>query len=344
MADDSNIEWLRPPWVKRGATWNMIGGCERISPGCENCWAERDTARFAVNPATPRFKGLAQFRPDGEARWSREVRPWPDKLAEPLRWREPRGVFVCSKSDLFHRDVPFEFIAAVFGVMAACPQHTFFVLTKRPARALEWFAWVQRRERDGMSVFPGDTAEWRIGQMLVYSASKNGIQVRHGNQPWPLPNVFFGATMEDQQRADERLLDLVQIPAALRWVSYEPAVGPLALGLLGTLPKTVTEAYTLVADRIGWIVAGGESGHGARPAHPKWFRDVRDECAAAQIPFFFKQWGSWQSVDQSDDMVGKVQEFVWPDGTIAFKLGKKRAGRLLDGVEHSAYPVVSPWR
>lgn len=276
MADGTHIEWTTPPGVVKGATWNFIGGCERHSPGCENCWAERDTARFAQNPSTPRFKGLAVFRDDGEARWSREVRLFAYKLAEPLHWRAPRGVFVCSKADLFHKDVPNDFIAAVFGIMAACPQHTFFVLTKRAERLPEWFKWLLRRAEDGLSVFPHDPTEWRIRQMMVANLSKLGITTRNSGLIWPLPNVWLGATVEDRARKT-RLEYLRQVPAAVRWVSLEPLLEDLG---------------AVDLDGIHWAVIGGESSARARACDLGWIRSLRDQCRQQHVATFIKQLGA----------------------------------------------------
>jgi protein gp37 len=219
----SGIEWT-------GITWNPVTGCDRISPGCDHCYA-LTLAR--------RLKAM------GQARYSRDGNPvtsgpgfavtcHPRSLPLPYRWRTPRLVFVNSMSDLFHARVPDEFIRSVFAVMAGTPAHTYQVLTKRPRRAL------------------------RLADVL----------------PWPR-NVWLGVSIEHARylwRADT----LRAVPAAVRFISAEPLLGPLD---------------GLDLDGIGWVIAGGESGPGYRAPDPAWFRALRDQCAAARVPFFFKQWG-----------------------------------------------------
>jgi len=219
----SRIEWT-------GITWNPVTGCDRVSPGCDHCYALTLARRL-------RAMGQARYQRDGDPRTSGPgfaVTCHPAALAAPYRWRTPRLVFVNSMSDLFHARVPAAFIGQVFDVMAGTPRHTYQVLTKRPGRA--------RRLAGGL--------------------------------PWP-PNVWLGASVENGRylwRADQ----LRDIPAAVRFLSAEPLLGPLTgLDLAG----------------IGWVIAGGESGPGYRPPDPAWIRGIRDQCTAAAVPFFFKQWG-----------------------------------------------------
>jgi protein gp37 len=258
----SSIEWT-------DETWNPIVGCERCSPGCDHCYAIRVAAR-EMQPAHVDLTERAH-RPaisttsDGSALdWTGEVRLLPDRLEAPLRWRKPRRCFVCSMSDLFHPDVPDDYIAAIWEVMLYANQHTFQILTKRPQRMARL---VGRR----------------------------------------LPNVWVGTSVENQRYADLRIPHLLATPAAVRFLSIEPLLGPVDL-----------EAYLLdepeheeLGPRLDWVIAGGESGPGARPMHPEWVRSIRDQCTDAGVPFFFKQWG------EHDDRRARV--------------GKKRAGRILDG-------------
>jgi protein gp37 len=258
----TTIEWT-------DATWNPIVGCSRVSKGCEHCYAER----VAHRGMSAQHRGLTVMGKHGP-RWNGTVRFVAEKLSEPLGWRKPRRVFVNSMSDLFHEGVTDEQIAAVFGAMAACPQHTFQVLTKRPERAKAWFQWV--------SAF-------------------RSIQPR-----WPLPNVWLGVSVEDQATADDRIPLMLETPAAVRWVSYEPALGPVdfgrwlcrhtEVGPAGVCVKCKAierdEGSPYLPPRLDWIVIGGESGPGARPFDLAWARSTVEACRAAGVPCFVKQLGA----------------------------------------------------
>lgn len=276
----TTIEWT-------DATWNPIVGCSRVSKGCEHCYAER----VAHRGMSAQHRGLTVLGKKGP-RWTGEVRFLPEKLDEPLRWRKPRRVFVNSMSDLFHEGVSNEEIAAIFGVMAAAPQHTFQVLTKRPERAQAWFEWVRGRERDGRSVFPDDDPAWRIGQMLAVTLRRlAGIDgQRPGTratgwedfdprrQPWPLPNVWLGVSVENQEWADRRWAALSQIPARVRFISYEPAIDGLTMRDWPTVPD--------------WLIIGGESGRDARIFDASWARALIAECRERRCAPFVKQLGA----------------------------------------------------
>ena len=273
----TSIEWTTE-------TWNPTVGCSRVSAGCENCYAER-VAHRGMQDA---HKGLTVMGKKGP-RWNGEVRLLPERLATPLRWRKPRKVFVDSMSDLFHEGVPFEYVAAVFGVMAACPQHTFQVLTKRPERALDFFSerGLRSCSRAGFDALDGD---------------ERVLDLRDPNA-WPLPNVWLGVSVEDQATADARIPYILRCPAAVRWVSYEPALGPVDFG---RVPFTVPGEHrhyvpfnALVGGgqesetpwRIDWVVVGGESGPGARAFDLAWARSTIEQCRAAGTACFVKQLG-----------------------------------------------------
>lgn len=264
--------------------WNPTTGCDRISPGCDHCYALTMAKRL-------KGMGQAKYQNDGDPKTSGPgfgLTVHPDALTLPLRWRKPRKIFVNSMSDLFHADVPTEFIAQVFAVMAACPQHTFQVLTKRHGRMrslLNSDAFLET------SVMAGLMEEWPVAE----------------DCPWPLPNVWLGVSVEDQHWADIRVPALIETPAAVRWLSCEPLIGELALDVLyDHAPGAVTEFGTLCmcgtamkddgigcyGDRIGWIVAGGESGPGARPCDLEWLRSLRRQCEEGGVPFFCKQVGA----------------------------------------------------
>ncbi|SHF00929.1 protein gp37 [Kaistia soli DSM 19436] len=331
----SKIEWTE-------ATWNPIVGCSIVSPGCTHCYAMRMAARIEAMGNTAHYDGTTQSSKAG-AVWTGKVALAPDHiLIEPLHRKKPTTYFVNSMGDLFHESVPDEWVDRIFAIMALAPQHTFQVLTKRSARMRAYFA----SDVGGLGR--------RVGIDL---ASAN--MVMEGVIPpcrairLPLPNVWLGISAEDQRRADERVPDLLATPAAVRFVSAEPLLGGIDFtsipdGVVDGIPiafNALSSVYD-VAPHIDWIIVGGESGPGARPTHPDWARSIRDQCAAADVPFFFKQWGEFRIVPAKDGSE------TWPapwfgstpprSGDLArmTRVGKKRAGRLLDGIEHNAMPKM----
>lgn len=365
MSDKTGIEWT-------DATWNPVTGCSKVSQGCKHCYAERDWARLSANSAT-KYAG----------RDFTDVATHADSLPLPCRWTKPRRIFVNSMSDLFHEAVPFEFIAAVFGVMAGASWHSFQVLTKRPQRTLDFFAWLdahpERAEFDSVSLhekYPG--ADWRPFLCAdlasrVLPDDGEGLRVAIDGK-WPLPNVWLGVSVEDQAAADERVPLLLKAPAAVRFLSVEPMLGPVdirfAFSDAGVIrcPRCMfgtnrldhgqcpNDGETLRNDPgVDWIICGGESGLHARPMHPHWARDLRDQCAAAGVPFLFKQWGEWAphqptpGFDEGGALRNGTVRYIEGDGrqpdghfrhgdAAVRRIGKKAAGRLLDGVEHNGYP------
>lgn len=239
-------------------SWNPVRGCSRVSEGCRNCYAERMAARFA-GPDEP-FTMFARRTPSGP-RWTGKVELVEKHLADPLKWRKPRKIFVNSMSDLFHEALPDEAIDRVFAVMVLCRQHTFQVLTKRPERMREYCS--------ALHTANNDERQQRIGQRYT----------------WPLPNVWLGVSVEDQPTADERILWLLKTPAAVRFVSYEPALGPV--GLANHFPHV----HGMRNDKF-WIIVGGESGPGARPFDIQWARNTVAQCKAAGVACFVKQLGT----------------------------------------------------
>ena len=247
MSDNSAIEWTN-------ATWNPVTGCSKVSEGCRNCYAEALSLRFGRS-AKP---WAAQFAAEN-------VVLHPERLGHPLRWREPRMIFVNSMSDLFHELVPDEYIDRVFAVMAKASHHTFQVLTKRPERMLAW---------------------------------------QQGDARAPLPNVWLGVSVEDQRAADERIPTLLHVDAVVRFLSCEPLLGPVNLTDVSPSPiehYDVLRGHFYGAGRlvrppldhphVDWVIAGGESGPRHRSMSLDWARGLRDQCSAAGIPFFFKQVG-----------------------------------------------------
>lgn len=330
MSSDSKIEWT-------DSTWSPTLGCEKVTDGCANCYAIRTVHRMAYNPH-PKVSGAAAgltSRSDaGDLDWTGKVNLLPDRLSLPLSWRKPRRIFVNSQSDLFHKDVRDEFIARVWAVMAATPQHTYQILTKRHGRM-----------RSLLSSERFKVWTWAAQAELLGTCTPRDM--------WPLPNVWMGVSVEDQRTADLRIPALGDTPAAVRFVSCEPLLGTVIVRSL--LPHQETgEAHPNHPD---WIIVGGESGHGARPMHPSWARQLRDQCTAAQVPFFYKQTGEWAPVVDAGDYrnVRETDWFVrsdgyhWPlrephgveDGTevLIRRIGKKAAGRELDGRTWDEFPI-----
>jgi protein gp37 len=283
-------------WTDR--TWNPVRGCSRVSEGCRNCYAERIAARFS-GPGEA-FHDFAKVPEAGGAAWTGKVALIPEKLDEPLRWRKPSRVFVNSMSDLFHEKLSDADIDRVFAVMACSPRHTFQVLTKRPERmrayieprAARPFAWWQ-----GLVLTTGD---WGL-----LEDAGNAFERIGERRPFPLPNVWLGVSVEDQPTADERIPLLMATPAAVRFVSYEPALGPVNFEkeTLVVTTRGVRSAQPLYCAKVNgvglldWIIYGGESGPGARPNDIAWARATRDACKAAGVAFFCKQLGAKPTTD-----------------------------------------------
>ena len=257
MSTASKIEWTE-------ITWNPVTGCDRISAGCNHCYALALAKRLKA-------MGSQKYQADGDPRTSGPgfaVTVHEDTLREPLRWRKPRVVFVNSMSDLFHARVPDSFIASVFGVMAATPQHTYQVLTKRSRRMRALLVSDAFRSRVDAAADAAIDALTAINPQWLGLPSLDPV-------PWPLPNVWAGTSIENDDYA-WRADDLRQTPAAVRFLSLEPLLGPLP---------------GLSLDGIHWVIAGGESGPGHRTIDLAWVRDIRDRCASRDVAFFFKQVG-----------------------------------------------------
>jgi protein gp37 len=307
VSDNTGIEWT-------DATWNPTKGCDRVSPGCDHCYAMT---------LAPRLKAMGSpaYQLDGDPRTSGPgflAHEWQAVLDQPLRWTRPRRIFVNSMSDLFHDRISDEYIARVFAVMSLAPQHTFQVLTKRHARM---------RSLLGSDQF--ETGMRCHARALKYGDGNSNPRMDDRNyQTWPLPNVWLGVSVEDQRWANIRIPALLDTPAAVRFLSCEPMLGPVDLsGPLSWSP------YRLSND-IDWVITGGESGRGARPMHPDWARSLRDQCVAAGVPFLFKQWGEWAPAAQ---VAGRR---VPDDADLMQRVGKKRAGRELDGRTWDEYPTA----
>jgi len=347
----TKIEWTHRPGTT-GVTWNPVTGCTKVSEGCAHCYAERMSHRLAGRcgyPAAPN-----QF----------DVTLHPDRLGKPHHWRKPRTVFVPSMGDLFHEDVPFEYIDRVIIEIMWTPRHTYIILTKRARRMQRYFADLLERL---------DIKD----RWIQYNAAKmTGM--------WPIKNLWLVVSAENQEMADERTPWLLKTPAAIRGVSVEPMLGPVDLTNLpniasnGDLFDALNWRYgsrehkiyaalgCCSVGRLDWVICGGESGPGARPMHPDWARGLRDQCQEAGTPFFFKQWGAWLPYRPStygyytplegcytdDGTKWPARQRVlmpyeiggaWADERFvcARKVGKKRAGRLLDGREWNEWPEAT---
>jgi len=292
----TKIEWA-------DKSWNPVIGCTKVSPGCANCYAKRMAERFAgpwgLDPANP-------FA----------VKLHPERLEDPLRWKKPSTVFVCSMSDLFHEDIPDKYIVDVLSTIAECQfsgnRHTFLLLTKRAGRMQE--------------IMSGETIANDVWLQTTHGVSR-------GKSPWPLANVWTGVTVENQEQADKRIPFLLATPAAKRFVSVEPMLGPVDLGeymhvsLMKSCKGDWWTKHGINGPALDWVICGGESGPNARPMHPDWARSLRDQCKASGTPFMFKQWGEWAPYLDID-----LKEYNFS------RVGKKAAGRLLDGELWDQYP------
>ncbi|SDH67937.1 protein gp37 [Sinosporangium album] len=342
MSTRTQIEWT-------DTTWNVASGCTRVSEGCRHCYIER----------TPPFRMAERHFNSPEIGASTGLVLHPERLDAPLKWRKPRRVFVNSLADLFNEDIPGEHIAQAFGRMAATERHVFQVLTKQHARMRSL---LNDREFQ-KEVYEHAWAYDQDGKYDPYDRPDDW---------WPLPNVHIGVSVENQQWADTRIPALLQTPAAVRWISAEPLLGPI--DLTKTLPHNCSPLRPCPRpiQRINWIVAGGESGPGARPAHPDWFRSLRDQCADADVPFHFKQWGEWAPVGplygdteeadnahmeavalevhgrreviqlESDGYIAVGHQPSDPRTWLMARVGKKNAGRQLDGRTYDQYPNPHP--
>ena len=310
MGDKTGIEYLN-------ATWNTIKGCSHVSPGCDNCWAERQAARFG-KPGE-HFHGLTE-----EGCWAGKAKFYDKELYKPIHWKRPRRIGVCFMGDLFHESLTHLEVAQVFAVMSYAKQHTFMVLTKRPQRMKEFLVWA------GSRVCPSE---------CLYDYIEDDIDIDYERDiaPWPLPNVWLGVSVEDQTTANDRIPLLLECPGH-HYISAEPLLGPIDIDLAmygegdtrfgGMNAFGFTDGFGYEACLRG-VIVGGESGPGARPMHPNWVRSIRDQCKEADVPFFFKQWGEF--------VPGEIDI----DGNIKYrKIGKRLAGRTLNGKTYEEIPRV----
>jgi protein gp37 len=286
-------------------TWNPVVGCTKVSQGCKNCYAktlhdQRHKAYLAGKKVAPQY-----------AMPFEEVQLKPERLLDPIAWREPRRVFVNSVSDLFHEDIPDSYIDKVFAVMALAPAHTFQILTKRPERMRDYMLerWQpaigqtvgdDRRSRVMAEVeaFVFEPPQRPFGAKRFWNAAGQ-LVARH--QPWPLPNVWLGVSVENQQEAYNRIPPLVDTPTALRFLSCEPMLGPIDLTpwLFDHVEGTTMPDFSSLVHPsrgLGWVIVGGESGAKARVSFVECISEVVSQCVGAGVPVFVKQLGSRPAV------------------------------------------------
>ena len=335
---ETSIEWtdhsINPLRAKHRVQRGLTHGhhCEKVSEGCKNCYASRLQPRFGL----PEFSGPSR----------REVVSTyldSDKLSEVLRRKKPTRYFWCDMSDLFGSWVTNEDLNRCFAVMSLTPHHTHQVLTKRPERMREYVSDPER----GWNV-----SQWMAGNGMVPATWGGELPA------WPPPNVWLGVSVENQQTADERIPHLLRTPAAVRFLSCEPLLSEVNLGPWlgpwtcdgeagvgkhdgkrgpGSYCGSCCRDYGNSRGPVDWVIVGGESGPHARPMHPDWPRSLRDQCAATGVPFFFKQWGEHLPCGMATDQPHDTRRpRSGPDGFVT--LGKKAAGRLLDGVLHDEFP------
>ncbi len=400
MADRSAIEWTDASWnpirARNRKTGKVGWHCEHATTGCVNCYSEGFNLRLGTGlPFKPGHRDDIELFLDNEM------------VLQPLRWKKPRKIFVCSMTDLFADFVPDVWIDTMFGVMALAPQHTFQVLTKRAKRMREYLTGTDAEGRTARQRIDSLVFDWRIcgARPEIHGSARLDV-VNDGYdacERWPLPNICLGVSAERQSEADERIPELLAAPATVRFISAEPLLGPIDLkqwmpsGRWGSfngepvyhqtyfmtrcercswfgsselcyLSHNADDADVVcpgcneiflcdeVAAKLHWVIVGGESGQKARSMHPAWPRSLRDQCAASGTAFFFKQWGEWApSTEEKAGFnphsgwqanfayphVAKAEE-LYPEKGAAFvaRVGKRAAGRLLDGIEHNDFPAV----
>jgi protein gp37 len=332
MGSNSSIEWTN-------STWNPLAGCSMCSPGCANCYAEKMAKRLKAMAREDIAKGRNPGRKrhylnviGDNGKWNGNIALIDEALVEPLSWKKPRRVFANSMSDLFHEGVPFDFIDKVFAVMALTPHHTFQILTKRPERMAEYVL----HRPDSMEIY-------RIAMSFLIQRRMKGT-VGESNK-FPLPSVWLGTSVENQKTADERIPHLLQCPAAVRFLSCEPLLGPVDLSHINHPmavhysdigdPTAVTysplsgegqiqgrAAQLADEQQIQWVIVGGESGPGARPCHLDWVRSLIKQCGEAGAACFVKQLGAHVEWSGSQGGYGNGPSNVWPRSDGSFDTGR----------------------
>ena len=361
MGAKTGIEWT-------DSTWNPFMGCSRVSEGCRHCYAERIAGRFSAKAAGAGvYDGLTQLVKGGQV-WTGKLNSAREQTWElPLRWKKPRRVFVNSMSDLFHENAPPKWVDRTFATMALAPRHVFQILTKRPERMLDYLT------------LAGTKANIDAELIGIKLSRREFDHLPFEPPAWPLPNVWLGVSVENQRAADERIPLLLRTPAAMRFISAEPLLGPISLdrwsgealkcmwpgcGWWGPTGEACRDESNpdgsrtfcpccgetcppaaLLGEALHWVICGGESGPRARAMTPDWARSLKDQCVNAGVPFFFKQWGEWMPGSGPDPAKEIPVHAHNGDGSpmgLMHLAGKKAAGALLDGREWKQFPQEIP--
>jgi protein gp37 len=349
MADKSKIEWTDASWnpirARNKKTGKVGWHCEHATTGCQFCYAENFNVRLGT-----RLRFKPGHRDDIELFLDEQI------LTQPLRWKRARKIFVGSMTDIFADFVTDAWLDLMFAVMALSQRHTFQVLTKRAGLMQDYMRAPHRKRAIAERVMCISEALARRG------GHEARIELDHFSACFagsgPFRNVWLGVSAERQQEADERIPRLLQTPAAARFISAEPLLGAIVLHPLGCGTNALTSS---TGPNLDWVIAGGESGPKARPMSIHWARELRDQCAAAGVPFFFKQWGEWAPAgvrpsgspgrfafgDYEQDRSTMIEVDGYPRQFTQFgarsvveRVGKKRAGRVLDGKAHSEFPTA----
>jgi protein gp37 len=351
----SKIEWC-------DQVWNPITGCTKISEGCNACYAERMAKRLAGRFGYPKINPFA-------------VTSHHDRIYEPSKWKKPQRVFVGSMGDIFHPDVPEHWIDAIMVTAALFRKHTFMILTKRPQRMLEYF---NRPKEEILKSWEESIQQikWNINKLDTCTCAAQLYSYCMDN--WPVPNIWLGVTTENQATTNQRLPLLLKTPAAKRFISAEPLLGPInymhfSNSLLNTKDHPWKNTHLLSG--IDWVICGGETGPKARPMHPDWVRLLRDQCIGGvhyKVPFFFKGWGVWSPEYKSEheatcvvcgctennaceggcswientmldicSKCGNAKTMKWEDNSLSFHRGKKKSGHMLDDQEYLQFPKTT---
>lgn len=314
----TKIEWT-------DETWNPIVGCSIQSTGCTNCYAMKQAARIvAMTKGKTHYADTTKYV-NGNAVWTGKIKIAPyQTFYKPTQWKKPKRIFVNSMGDIFHENVPEEWIENVFRVIQGCPQHTFMILTKNPKRMRQFMIWWKQQFTD------------------------------------ILPNVWLGVSVENQETANERIPILLDTPAATHFISCEPLLGAIDLTklhydkknenfYLDAIEGSNYDTIQAQTNKLDWVIVGGESGKNARPMHPDWVRTIRDQCAQALTPFFFKQWGEFcppiikipgMAIDKLGRLYNAWDEEFTKGSAHVVRIGKKLAGNMLDGKTHQAFPKI----
>lgn len=345
MADKTGISWTH-------ATWNIFVGCSAVSPACKRCYAMQEAHRqilmsaaqgrethyagtVEVHKGTPVFTGVVNLAPE-------------NIQLRPIAWQRPRLIFVNSVSDVFHENVSDDWVDMVMRTAVAAPQHVYQILTKRPARMRAYF---ERLYGERWDEFLAMRPQVRPGVPEGPKTVADYLMASYGTTDQRMiPNLWLGTTVEDQRRANERIPEILSIPASVLWISMEPLLGRVKLREIKSGGKTINaltgqvDGVPGVLNALGWVITGGESGAKSRPMHPSWVEKIDADCWMDRVPHHFKQWGNWTPSDMPGGQLVAPTGRVLAAGVEAagavpmVRVAKKKAGRLLRGSIRDGMP------